>query len=161
MFPSYTALENSSVLFWNTRGWTFQEKLLSRRLLLFTDQQVYFKCSEGIWTEEIALETKKISNCMEARSRKYAWRPTEANRTKKDTFHAATVSLYSFMVPSMNIYDKWDFLGSFLSYAAAVHEYTSRELSDHRDVLFAINGVLRTLDAKGEIVQGLPESYFL
>ncbi|KAF1841302.1 HET-domain-containing protein, partial [Cucurbitaria berberidis CBS 394.84] len=47
MFPSYTDLENSSSLLWNTRGWTFQEKLLSKRLLLFTDYQVYFKCSES------------------------------------------------------------------------------------------------------------------
>ncbi|KAF2733324.1 hypothetical protein EJ04DRAFT_439320, partial [Polyplosphaeria fusca] len=53
MFPSFGALENSSRLLWNTRGWTFQEKLLSKRLLLFTDSQVYFKCFESIWTEEI------------------------------------------------------------------------------------------------------------
>ena len=29
---------------YNSRGWTFQELLLSRRCLLFTDQQVYFSC---------------------------------------------------------------------------------------------------------------------
>lgn len=30
---------------WSTRGWTFQEGLLARRRLVFTDQQVYFQCS--------------------------------------------------------------------------------------------------------------------
>ena len=30
---------------WNTRGWTYQEGLLSRRRLVFTDQQIYFQCS--------------------------------------------------------------------------------------------------------------------
>jgi hypothetical protein len=40
IFPSYSDLKNSSFLLWNTRGWTFQEKLLSKRLLLFTDYQV-------------------------------------------------------------------------------------------------------------------------
>lgn len=31
---------------WSTRGWTFQEGLLARRRLVFTDQQVYFQCAE-------------------------------------------------------------------------------------------------------------------
>lgn len=29
---------------WNTRGWTYQERLLSRRLLTFTESQVYYHC---------------------------------------------------------------------------------------------------------------------
>jgi hypothetical protein len=29
---------------WATRGWTYQEALLSRRRLVFTDEQVYFQC---------------------------------------------------------------------------------------------------------------------
>ncbi|KAG6361233.1 hypothetical protein INS49_009457 [Diaporthe citri] len=31
---------------WSTRIWTFQEGLLARRRLVFTDQQVYFECGE-------------------------------------------------------------------------------------------------------------------
>jgi hypothetical protein len=31
---------------WNTRAWTFQESLLSTRRLVFTDNSVYFQCSE-------------------------------------------------------------------------------------------------------------------
>lgn len=31
---------------WSTRGWTYQEGLLSRRRLVFTDQMVYFQCYE-------------------------------------------------------------------------------------------------------------------
>ncbi|OCL08462.1 HET-domain-containing protein, partial [Glonium stellatum] len=42
--PSYAALEQGDRLIWNTRGWTFQEKIMSKRLLLFTDYQVYFRC---------------------------------------------------------------------------------------------------------------------
>lgn len=30
---------------WDTRGWTYQEGLLSRRRLVFTDQQIYFQCA--------------------------------------------------------------------------------------------------------------------
>jgi hypothetical protein len=32
---------------WNTRGWTYQERLLSRKLLAFTSSQVYFHCDQG------------------------------------------------------------------------------------------------------------------
>ncbi|KAF1829715.1 HET-domain-containing protein, partial [Decorospora gaudefroyi] len=29
---------------WNTRGWTYQERLLSKKLLTFTDSQVFYHC---------------------------------------------------------------------------------------------------------------------
>lgn len=31
---------------WNTRGWTYQERLLSPKLLTFTDSQVYYHCDQ-------------------------------------------------------------------------------------------------------------------
>ncbi|KAH7070970.1 hypothetical protein FB567DRAFT_539026 [Paraphoma chrysanthemicola] len=34
MFPTFIELESSSTLLWNIRGWNFQEKLLSTRILL-------------------------------------------------------------------------------------------------------------------------------
>jgi heterokaryon incompatibility protein (HET) len=37
---------------WNTRGWTFQEGLLSPRLLIFTPEQVYWQCGESSWCED-------------------------------------------------------------------------------------------------------------
>ncbi|KAK3392373.1 heterokaryon incompatibility protein-domain-containing protein [Sordaria brevicollis] len=43
------SLTYSSV--WLTRGWTYQEAVLSRRLLLFTDYQVEFICSTSVWHE--------------------------------------------------------------------------------------------------------------
>ncbi|EGO55975.1 hypothetical protein NEUTE1DRAFT_148352 [Neurospora tetrasperma FGSC 2508] len=39
---------------WMKRGWTFQEALLSRRLLIFTQEQVHFLCSRGWWVESCA-----------------------------------------------------------------------------------------------------------
>jgi hypothetical protein len=37
---------------WNTRGWTFQEGLLSPRMLIITPQQVYWQCGESSWCED-------------------------------------------------------------------------------------------------------------
>ncbi|KAF1833452.1 HET-domain-containing protein [Decorospora gaudefroyi] len=49
---------------WNTRGWTFQEGLLSTRLLLFTDSQLYFQCGAMHCLEEhtAAYPNQEISN---------------------------------------------------------------------------------------------------
>lgn len=41
---------------WNTRGWTFQERYLSNRCLVFTEEQVYFSCNEVVFCEESYLE---------------------------------------------------------------------------------------------------------
>ena len=42
---------------WNSRGWTFQERLLSKCCLIFTKQRVFYQCQEAIWSEETYSET--------------------------------------------------------------------------------------------------------
>lgn len=41
---------------WNSRGWTFQERLLSRRSVVFTKAQVFWLCECSMWDEETILE---------------------------------------------------------------------------------------------------------
>ena len=38
------------------RGWTFQEKVLSKRLLIFGTEQVYFQCKTDLWSEDTICE---------------------------------------------------------------------------------------------------------
>ncbi|KAF2251496.1 HET-domain-containing protein [Trematosphaeria pertusa] len=157
MFPSYTALENSSELLWNTRGWTFQEKLLSRRIILFTDYQVYFKCSESIWTEEVVLENGCLSTSVEARRAKYRWQPNR--RRHVPDARAMEMKIYN---GRLKIEDDWNYLGGFLDYAAAVQEYSKRKLTDPKDTLFAISGILETMEeVTGGFILGLPRKHFL
>jgi hypothetical protein len=49
---------------WNSRGWTYQEALLSRRRPVFTDSQFYFQCCAMHCTEAISmpLQLLHISN---------------------------------------------------------------------------------------------------
>ena len=41
---------------WAHRGWTFQERLLSKRCLLFTDSRVFFQCRSATMREDITEE---------------------------------------------------------------------------------------------------------
>ena len=157
MSPSFTELENSEYLVWNTRGWTFQEKVLSKRLLLFTDFQVYFRCSEAVWTEEIVMETGRLSKSIQSRPGKYRWaadRPAAVETPR--------LRMLKLVMPELNLDDQWKYLGKFPDYVAAVREYTHRSLSDPDDTLIAIDGVFRTLRPDtGRFIRGLPEGYFL
>lgn len=36
---------------WNSRGWTYQEAVVSRRRLIFTDRLVVYQCWESMWDE--------------------------------------------------------------------------------------------------------------
>ena len=46
---------------WNTRGWTYQERLLSRRLLHFTSSVLFWEC-RAIDCSEINVERRKLSS---------------------------------------------------------------------------------------------------
>jgi Heterokaryon incompatibility protein (HET) len=53
--PPETSIRASK---WNTRAWTFQERLLSRRCLLFTGGRVYFQCRSTGMSEDIFADRK-------------------------------------------------------------------------------------------------------
>ena len=48
-----TYIEDSA---WNKRAWTFQERLLSRRCLIFTQGRIYFQCRSTTMSEDIFSE---------------------------------------------------------------------------------------------------------
>lgn len=41
---------------WDSRGWTLQEKVLSRRLLIFGNEQIYWQCKTSQWYEDTICE---------------------------------------------------------------------------------------------------------
>ncbi|KAJ9642910.1 factor activating pos9 [Coniosporium tulheliwenetii] len=41
---------------WLTRGWTFQEYILSKRVLIFTPYQVFYQCDKAFWWEDTYTE---------------------------------------------------------------------------------------------------------
>jgi hypothetical protein len=151
MFPTFSELENWNGLAWNTRGWTLQEKLLSKRILFFTDFQVYFKCSESIWTEAVRMETGRLSKSIQSRPNKFRW-VADREPHAVDQFTVTISSLF------LDTKDKEPELGFLPNYTELIEQYTKRSLSDPRDTLFAIEGVLRTFGCP--LFSGLPQNYF-
>ncbi|KAL9107324.1 MAG: hypothetical protein Q9227_007776 [Pyrenula ochraceoflavens] len=46
---------------WETRGWTLQEKVCSRRMLIFTESQVFFQCRSTVLYEDTNLESEAMN----------------------------------------------------------------------------------------------------
>ena len=66
-------LDNDSLIHssWRQRGWTFQEELLSRRLVYFREECIHWKCAGVEWFEELDAE----GSCLPFR-RAYSGTPT-------------------------------------------------------------------------------------
>jgi Heterokaryon incompatibility protein (HET) len=105
---------------WITRGWTFQEEILSPRRLFFTDSQIYFECQESKFQETVEyLPKERFSGC--------------------DTLVAsgARVSSQEERFWSLKPFD-------------AIEIYSRRELSRPNDILNAMLGVLRAIAERKE-----------
>lgn len=52
---------------WHKRGWTFQERVLSPRNIVFFRDRVFWECRKSIWSEELAGEPDGVITGMSAR----------------------------------------------------------------------------------------------
>jgi len=129
---------------WNTRGWTFQERLLSNRCLTFTEQQVYWECQHASWCEESHFDfwCQRVMRY----SREPSLRPLPAaDATPSPAQHT----------PSE--YEEW----SRQLYRFTL-TYTRRQLHDQSDYLHAFAGALNGLTSSWgeEFFWGFPRSAF-
>ncbi|KAK6853899.1 hypothetical protein PG995_010711 [Apiospora arundinis] len=122
---------------WDTRAWTLQEKLLSKRMLVFGSDHVAFHCRHGVLRED--MPAVHARNGPPPMSRLSMPLIHGASRVKK-TWNGGTTLLRS---PFFN------------EYAKLMEQYTSRERSHSEDILKAVSGLLkvlgdmRSLDSKG------------
>lgn len=119
---------------WNTRAWTYQERLLSKRCLIFTKGHMYFQCCETTMSEDIDMETPG--------------RGTSVDDLERS--HGPDGELRNFVSDPVSAYMK------------NVQLYTLRELTRPEDILSAFEGVGKALCQRlGAIsVFGLPNSHF-
>ena len=120
---------------WQSRGWTFQEKALSQRLLVFTKAQIFYHCNGATWSEDTVLENSD---------------PAIDLKLNQDT------NIDQFAKPGAD-------LGAFETYDNFVRDYASRNLTDSSDVSNAFRGIEEFLSSRFEFkgfLYGLPVAYF-
>ncbi|KAI8723103.1 NACHT domain-containing protein [Fusarium sp. LHS14.1] len=102
---------------WWTRGWTFQEGVLSRRRLIFTEHEVSYECQCMVAREcvEVPQRVHRIS------ATKYSIHDESAlfSQQSGDSDHGASCSIWS-----------------------QIEEYTERHLTHDYDILNAMLGVM-------------------
>lgn len=135
---------------WDTRGWTLQEKLLSKRLLVFGERYVSFHCRHGIMREDMPAAHAGLSAgpppipCLST--------PPEVPGCRETTsWNGAPVLLRSPF---------------FSEYANLLEQYTGRNMTQSGDIIVGISGLLRVLesmrsqDTPGKhTLYGLPEEF--
>jgi hypothetical protein len=107
---------------WNTRGWTYQEGILSCRRLIFTDEQTYFEC--------------RSMYCCEALNFPLQYLHTQDQQRFKAAFcNDSNVGIFpkSFGSTAWEVVDR-------------IEEYTKRMLSHPSDILNALLGVLKAVE---------------
>jgi hypothetical protein len=130
---------------WATRGWTYQEAVLSSRRLVFTPQQVYFEC--------------KCMNCCESVDK-----PLSVTHTRKgERFRAGRKRGY------FESYTGGTATRSFGSDRSSIEElrshiklFSGREFSYEKDIMAAFSGILRHYENRQPPIHhlwGLPTSY--
>jgi Heterokaryon incompatibility protein (HET) len=123
---------------WNSRGWTMQERALSRRALIFTSQQVYWECEANSWCEEANWEITDLPKLHRA--------VPESNLPLSNLTSLVEERIDELKSP----------------YRESVMQYTQRQFSFESDVLDAFEGILSAMHtATGDtFFWALPESIF-
>jgi len=114
---------------WLTRGWTYQEGFLSKRLLVFTDGQMSHHCRTASWQEGI-----RGPECIQ-HPQTIDW-----NRWPVKSFE----TLFSNKRISPACFGS-ELLQSYETYYSIVNNYSRRQLSRRSDYLNAFSGILAHL----------------
>lgn len=140
--PLDEAILNST---WNERGWTYQEGILSSRMIVFTDCQMHFKCNRGCTACEETWEdgfnvTKKLE--LPSARGMHAYEPKMLTRlTPSDPYHGRRNNLWWWYEHVRNI--------------------SARSTTNPKDRLHALGGILHHLEGmfdNHKFVWGHPSS---
>ena len=116
---------------WDSRAWTLQEKLLSKRLLIFSGGHMVWHCRRGVACEDMTAEDSGLQQTQ------VGW------LTLPEQLGPASVNFQLEMVPDGSSH----LLRStvFKEYVKLVAQYTHRKMTLAEDVLNAIDGLLKVL----------------
>ena len=136
---------------WNARAWTMQERFLSRRLLIFIEGQMIWRCRKAVNYEDMPGEEKGLpSEDMTWFTIKPQYLGINVRRGYVDGSLIRTPDGRTEIVRS----------GTFTEYSQLIREYTHRQMTQPGDILRALAGLLHIfeLSFKSVIFQGLPQT---
>ncbi|KAI0147449.1 heterokaryon incompatibility protein-domain-containing protein [Xylariaceae sp. FL1272] len=107
---------------WNGRGWTYQERILSQRLLVFVGDTVYFECGQATWSEDFNIMPSTVIT-------------SAARQTVEHLYDAEPPALRPRPGRHLNT--------NFESYLRAVIDYTSRQMTYPTDRVRGLEGILQ------------------
>lgn len=117
---------------WATRGWTFQEAVLSRRRLFFTEQQLYFECNSMNCSESISSPLDMLHTVDKSRSLD-SLRSGVAGMLGR-----GSTEKFGHLVPGETL-----FHNVFERYLSVTQDYSSRNLRYDSDSLNAFEGIIQ------------------
>jgi hypothetical protein len=123
---------------WDTRGWTYQELMLSRRRIYFTNQQVYFECGRDVWCEDVIAESK---------GRAGTFQPLKYTGGGGFTYLSAPPS--------------WLRNDYIVDYMTAISQYTRRQLTVESDIVDAVTALTNALTKGFKLGGSDPRKAFL
>lgn len=139
---------------WDTRAWTLQEKLLSKRLLIFSGGYVYFHCRRGVAHEDMTAKDAGSG------PPQIGWLSLP-----EDEVTSATSTISKSPDGSSHILRS----PVFEQYCSLIQQYTHRQMSFSNDALNAIGGLMKILErsrqsnplsnSRGSTLYGLPEEF--
>lgn len=136
------ALKNSP---WESRAWCLQEKVFSKRLLIFTESQTFYHCGAATWFEDTVMEQKEnISGAIHMRENLRPYQ--KGNSGKPDVDYTA--------------YDAHrQFFGR--NFWSLIKVYSKRQLSFESDSIRAFSGILKSVEPEfGPTIWGIPSHEF-
>jgi len=143
LIQSHTKIGEANEIFgeskWFTRGWTFQEAILSPRWLIFTPEQVYWECRQGTWREDACWELPQYRE----KNQTIIYEPAFNDGAFQDLWTLSSVEKV----------DK--------TYQSLVHSFTKRDLTRESDGLNSFRGILRAITQISGIgfIWGLPRTF--
>lgn len=163
--PSYAWMQPARYLHnkllcshWASRGWTFQEHLLSKRSIVFLDDVCFWDCEHEVqWPGSSMHEDTDSSVQMDAFC--HARQPTSTNYNPFERAALDRVDRKLFSSGESQDSASLSTIPDFGFYIELVCRYNNRDLTYDQDVLPAFSGVLEALltrGFRGGFICGLP-----
>jgi hypothetical protein len=120
---------------WATRGWTYQEGLLSSRRVIFTDDQVYFECNEIHSSESVTHPWDHVE--------KWYFRHSFRGITPSVFSHHEYEHFDTSTIYRVGYYPQKTIGHNFLDIMTYVSEFSRRKLGFEEDRVNAIQGIFQ------------------